>query len=168
MAELASSKIVRARLHGMVRADPGVHLRRLAFLTGMSWNTCLHHLRRMERDGTVVCRKIQGKVCYFDKADGAVADKDALTLLREDRNQRIVRFIVDHPGTTQRAAAADLDLGTSALHRRVSRLEAAGVLARRAEGRCTYLFANDDIDTTLAAAGLAPVEDDLFGLPAPA
>jgi len=157
---LPSSRTQHERLLSLIRANPGIHVRRLAQLVGLSWNTCLHHLRTMEAQDRVVSRKVQGRVCYFDRTRGAVDGKEALCLLRDPDNRRLVQRILEEPGRKQVEIAKALSMPTSTVHRRVARMEAAGLIRRMHESRSMLVFPSE----RLGALGGAQVPaDDPFG-----
>ncbi len=121
---------VRQRILAVVRADPGVHVRRVSLLTGMSWNACQHHLRSLEAEGTLVHRKVGARVCWYDASGGAFPHKAAAALLHEPRNLRVARAVAERPGQSQSRIAERLGYAASSVHRRVRRLEDAGLLRR--------------------------------------
>ncbi len=147
-----------ARIHALVRADPGIHIRRIAFLTGLSWNTIQYHLRRMEAKGSVASRKVEGNVCYFDRSSGAFPGKVGQALLRDARNVQLARHLVQHDGLSQKELSEGLGLAASVIHRRVSKFEEAGLVDRVPEGRSILVFARDDLSVGLNRVGLLPRE----------
>lgn len=151
-----TTPITRARIQALVRADPGIHIRRIAFLSGLSWNTVQYHLRRMEAAGTVVSRKVQGNVCYFDRSAGAFHGKQGQALLREPRNVLLARHLVDNGGRSQRELAQELGLAASVIHRRIQKFEEAGLVERIPEGRSVLVFPREDLSVGLTRAGLLP------------
>jgi predicted transcriptional regulator len=138
----------------MVRSSPGIHIRKLAQLMGLSWNTCLHHLRNMEAQGHVVSRKVQGRVCYFDRSQGAVQGKEAVCLLRDPDNRRLAQHIMTTPGQKQVEIARALSLATSTVHRRVARMEDAGLVERLAGARSMHVFPSQSMQPMARDAGL--------------
>lgn len=131
----AQGDLHRQKILHTIRANPGIHLRRMAHIVGLSWNTCLHHLGVLEAHHLVVVRKVQGKICAFDTSRGAVASKTATCLLRDPRNLTVARYVAQHPGAHQRALAAGTDLAPSVVTRRLQSLEDAGLVERVRDGR---------------------------------
>lgn len=163
-----TTPITRARIQAIVRADPGIHIRRIAALSGLSWNTIQYHLRRMETAGTVVSRKVQGNVCYFDREAGAFHGKQGQALLREPRNVLLARHLIDHGGSSQRELATELGLAASVIHRRITKFEEAGLVERVPEGRSMLVFPREDLTVGLGRAGLLPRHPDVVRLQAAA
>lgn len=163
----------RAHLLSLVAANPGLHIMRAACLLGLNWNTCLHHARRLEREGVVVLRKVSGKLCLFDRREGSVQARLAPLLLREVRNADLARLVVERSGLNQKAMADELGVAASVVHRRLVRLEDAGLVQRvpQANGRAVYATAalerawrgyalpaqlDDGLPAALAEESLAP------------
>lgn len=138
MAQKGSSagSLARDRIMGVVGTSPGIHVRRVSLLTGLSWNTCLHHLRVLARDGQLTSRKVQGKLCWFDTRQGAVQSKRGICLLRDETNRSIATHVLSSPGSSQIHIARSLGLAASVVHRRVIAMEEAGLVTRQAEERC--------------------------------
>lgn len=126
----ASGERQRALLLALVDADPGIHVLRAAHVLGMNWNTCYHHVRRMAAEGTIVVSKVRGKLCLFDRKEGAVAPRVVGVLLRDPRTASIARILVGSPGLNQQAIANALGIAPSAAHRHLRRLQSAGLVER--------------------------------------
>ncbi len=152
-----AGNLARDRILGVIETSPGVHVRRLSVLTGTSWNTCLHHLRVLERSGHVTSRKVQGKLCWFDTRSGALQAKEGICLLRDHTNLAIAQHIMATPGTTQIGIASALDLAASVVHRRVVAMEAAGLLHREAESRSMHVTASEKLQAVTEGHGLTVV-----------
>ncbi len=140
----------RQKLLQLVRGDPGIHLRRAAHVMGISWNTCLHHVQRLEQAGLVTVKKVQGKVCVFDRTQGAVTGKTGTCLLRDDRNLTMARFLSENPGVHQRSICAATSLAPSVVTRRLQALEDAGLVERVREGRAIFVEPTAALDAALA------------------
>lgn len=153
---------VRQRLLWIVRADPGIHVRRMSLLTGMSWNACQHHLRTLEAAGALVSRKVGSRVCWYDRQQGAFRNKAAAALLRDRHNLRVVRAVSAEPGQSQSDLAHRLGCAPSSVHRRVRRMEQAGLLRRTEATGARHVFPTEDLGDLARRAGVAL--DDLPGL----
>lgn len=156
----------RQRILSIVTANPGIHIRRLSLLVGLSWNTCQHHLRVLQQRGDVSRRKINGKVCWFDARNGAFQRKRATCLLRDPQNMRLAQAILQEPGSNQLHLAQSLELAASAVHRRVTRMEEAGLVVRMPESRSVHVFPSNDMRPVAEQAGLLPRADvEITGAP---
>ncbi|MHB8633656.1 MAG: winged helix-turn-helix transcriptional regulator [Thermoplasmatota archaeon] len=148
----------RQLLLGLIASSPGVHVLRAASVLGLNWNTCHHHVRRLEAEGRIVVRKVAGLVCLFDRREGAVTPRLAPVALREARNNDIARMTMENPGKNQKEMAQSLGLAASVVHRRLLRMEELGLVHRVAHGREVSVFATDVLKAALAAAPAAPME----------
>ncbi len=145
---------LRSRILALVQAIPGIHVRRLSILTGSSWNACLHHLRVLESEGSVVHRKVGALVCWYDRSKGAVHNKDAAALLGDGRNVQVARLVANEPGQNQNALAERLGCAPSSVHRRVRRMEAAGLLRRDASFGAMRVYPSDGLGALADRAGM--------------
>ncbi|HET6399528.1 MAG TPA: winged helix-turn-helix transcriptional regulator [Candidatus Thermoplasmatota archaeon] len=146
----------RRLLIGLVGANPGIHVRRAALMLGLNWNACWHHARRLEREGHLVVRRNQGRLCLFERKSGATAPKLARLLVLEPRNSALVTQILERPGTNQRTLARSLDLAASVVHRRIVQLEAAGLVQRAQRPREMLVFPTEELARIWAGRTLAP------------
>lgn len=132
--------LMRSRLFAAIQQDPSIHVRLLACIAGISWTTCDHHVRRLENDGLVSRRLVQGKWCTYAR-DQVPANQFKVTgLLRDERNQRIVATVANQPGLDQLALSQSMGLARSTLCRRLQILEEAGVVERRRVARERRVF----------------------------
>ncbi len=140
----------------MVAADPGVHVRRLAPLVNLSWNCCNSHLRILEREGRVVSRKVDGKLCWFDRETAAVQNKDARCVLRDSGHRAVAQEVLAQPGANQVTLAQSLRLADSSVHRHLARLEREGLIVRMSGGRSRQVFPTQRLQDLLSDA---PADD---------
>lgn len=124
----------RTLLLALVDADPGIHVLRAAHILGVNWNTCLHHVRRMAGEGTIVVAKVRGRLCLFDR-NGTVARRLVHVLLRDPRTADIARLLVTTPGLNQKELAQELGIAPSAVHRHMRMLQSADLVERVRHGR---------------------------------
>lgn len=143
----------RRLLLGLIASNPGVHVLRAAYVLGLNWNTCLHHVRRLEGEGRIVMRRVQGRICLFDRTAGAASTKMAPLLLRDERNAQIAKLVLGQPGMNQKELAESVGMAASVVHRRVVRLEEAGLLHRAAGARQVTLYATDALQAAWKTHG---------------
>jgi len=149
---------VRERILAAVRASPGMHTTRLAFLSGLTGNACAHHLRRLERERLLVSVKDGGRRCWFDRR--GVAARHGACLLQRAAHRAVALAILSGPGRPLGTVARSLDSASSCVHRRLEALEALGLALRVPEGRSVLWYPAPG----LPAALFAPAEP----LPEPA
>lgn len=145
--------IARDRLTGIVEKNPGIHVRRLSIITGQSWNTCLHHLRHLEQKGVLASRKVQGRLCWFDCRTGAQQSKEGVCLLRDPANRVLAEMILANPGRSQTELATDLHMATTVVHRRVTRMESAGLLMREPHSHSMQVFPTPNLEDVTVQVG---------------
>lgn len=153
---VSNGSTARTRLHSLIRSNPGIHVQRVALLTGQSWNTCFYHLRVLESHKKLVSTKVQGRLCWFDRSSGAFPEKQAAALLRDRQNLRIIQQIITNEGPNQLQIAQQLGLAASTVYRRVVRLEDAGLIVRVPSNRSNLLFPSETLHDLAKRAGVLP------------
>ncbi len=99
-------------------------------------------------------------MCWYDRSRGAVANKAAAALLRDNRNMRVARLVAAEPGQNQTALAERLGCAPSSVHRRVRRMEKAGILRRDQSLGANRIYPSKDLEAMATRAGM-----DLGGPP---
>ncbi len=156
---MAQPNAHRERLYAMVVADPGVHVRRLAPLVNLSWNCCNSHLRILEKEGRLASRKVDGKLCWFDRQAAAVRNKNARCVLRDSGHRAVAQEVLAQPGANQVTLAQSLRLADSSVHRHLARLEREGLIVRMNGGRSRQVFPTQRLQDML----MEPLGDDPAG-----
>ncbi|MCA1810735.1 MAG: winged helix-turn-helix transcriptional regulator [Halobacteriales archaeon] len=146
----------RGLLLALITANPGLHVLRAAHLLGLNWHTCLHHVRRLEGERRITVRKLDGRLCLFDRREGAAAHKVAPLLLRDPRNADVARAVMEAPGANQKGLAQRLGLAASVVHRRLLRLEEAGLVQRAPQERSISVFPTPALEAAWPSVGLFP------------
>jgi len=147
----------RALLVALVAANPGVHILRASNLLGLNWNTCLHHVRRLEGMGQLTVRKVNGRVCLFDRRGGAASNRLGTLLLRDARNAEVAKVLAASPGINQKALAQRVGIAPSVCHYRLVRLEEAGLVQRANHGREVAVFPTDAMLAALRQSTASPM-----------
>lgn len=140
----------RQLLVALVSSNPGIHILRAASLLGLNWNTCLHHVRRLEGTGRLTVRKVNGRVCLFDRSAGAASHRVGDLMLRDGRNEGLARLLIESPGVNQKSLAGQLGIAASVVHYRLVRLEEAGLVQRVDHGRQVRVFATEALEAAYA------------------
>ena len=91
---------VRKNLYNYIEEYPGSHLREIARELDLKPSNAAWHLRKLEQTNLVRSRVIGGKKVYYLVDGGIEARKEAVAeaILRNKNAQRIMRYLVDHPG----------------------------------------------------------------------
>ncbi len=150
MARVTRPNAHRERLYALVVADPGIHVRRLAPLVNLSWNCCNSHLRILEREGRLISRKVDGKLCWFDREAAVVRNKNARCVLRDSGHRAVAQEVMAQPGANQVTLAQSLRLADSSIHRHLTRLEREGLVVRMSGGRSRQVFPTERLQALMA------------------
>lgn len=138
----------RERVITLVRDRPGIGPSDIAHELGTGWGVTSYHLDRLERAGLVASQRVGHHRCYF--LPGAVPREQQRTvgLFRADTTRRIAQLVAKCPGIAQSQLCQELGLSASAASKQLSRLEAASLVRREANGGALRLFPT----ATLSAA----------------
>lgn len=128
---------VRQQVMELIAASPGIHFQQLVRATGKGKGTVDHHLRMLQDKELVRVRRGAGFRCYFlpGQVDHRLMDSAAVL------KAPAARSILVRLGRPQRITdlASALGITKSAVSRHVQRLQGAGLLERRVDGRDQWL-----------------------------
>ncbi|HEX2065458.1 MAG TPA: winged helix-turn-helix transcriptional regulator [Candidatus Thermoplasmatota archaeon] len=130
----------RRRLHALVQAYPGLHLREAARQLGTSIALVEYHAAILRENGLLRQERDERYVRLFavDPGGGGPteAERRALAALRERLPLRITLHLLDQDAPQQhKDVARALGLGKSKLSFHLRKLEAAGIVEKDADGR---------------------------------
>jgi len=128
---------MRRRLYATVRQYPGIHVREAARQIGTSLALVEYHLALLRDHGLVTVEKDDRYARLYPKESGAPDKKDraAVAVLRERLPLQVTLHLLDGGATKHKDLADALGMGKSKLSFHLRKLEAAGVVAKDAEGR---------------------------------
>lgn len=134
---------VRKRVYEQVQEFPGLHLSELARNVEVDTNHAKYHLRVLEDRNLITSVRTDGYWRFYPREEGQhfnrdlidAQDKEVLSLLRRNVPFRITVFLLEHgEGYNQQfAEAADVSPSTSKYH--LDKMDDAGMLDQRTEGR---------------------------------
>lgn len=134
----------RRRLHELVHAYPGLHIREAARQMGTSVALVEYHAALLRENGLLREERDERYVRLYPPASDAGAgaptdaERRALKVLRERLPLRITLHLLDHDMPQQhKDICAALGLGKSKLSFHLRKLEAAGVVEKAPDGRFT-------------------------------
>lgn len=131
-------------MYRCVEGFPGLHLREVARQCGMDANHAKYHLGYLEKHGLVSSKEEGGYTLFFPRREGPLGaqeavdagDKAVLALLRQPVPLHAVLVLLDRSGDVAHADLdAALDVSRTTIHYHMAKLEKAGVVASRREGR---------------------------------
>lgn len=137
-------EVVRTVLFQIIRADPGIHVRRLAHVAGIAGSTCEHHVRHLEREDKVRRIRVQGRWRVYAGEDVWASSLESIVLMHDGRNRHILDVVRAQPGLRQDHLSQAAGLPMSTLCRRIRRLERSGLVRRPRSGHERRVFPCDD------------------------
>jgi len=133
----------RGRLEGFLTAHPGCHLSGIIRALKMGNHQAVHHLRILENEDRVWCRRDGRLLRYYTSAVDRAAELSNLPR-PVDANQlsdvalMVLRSIVEQedgrPSPTQRELASRLETSQQLVGHHLKRLESQGLITRRRSG----------------------------------
>lgn len=147
----------RGRLYTTIGEEPGIHAHELARRLGIGWGTAMYHLRLLEETHLVTCQRAGRYKRFFRNSGGFTGRKEAVCALRNATTALLWRFVLDHPGCTQKDASLVLGMNPSLVSWHATRLEAARLIARRRDGRNVRYRPGELCAEPLAPLAPAPV-----------
>ena len=145
----------RARIAETLEGATGMGADDIARRAGLAEALTETLLDEMASEGSISVRRMgEGVPTYrlappLPPADAAEPDVD--TPLRP-QEVRVLRDLLQHPGTPQSAIAQRLGLSRQALHYHVKKLEARGLLTKITKGRETHCYARAEAEALVAQA----------------
>ena len=143
----------RGRLEGFLTAHPGCHLSGIIRALEMGNHQAVHHLRVLENEDRVWCRRDGRLLRYYTSAVDRAAELSNLPR-PVDANQlsdvalMVLRSIAEHeeghPSPTQRELASRLETSQQLVSHHLKRLESQGLITRRRRGLRTNRELTDE------------------------
>ena len=121
---------VRDAIVGYLATTPGAHFSKVRDDLKLGTGETQHHLRRLERDGTVEHRKDGDYKRYFPAGRFTDFEQRALGYLRRETPRRMLIALLREPEATGADVADAADVSRSTVSKYAAELEAAGLLAR--------------------------------------
>lgn len=127
----------RRRLYAVVKEYPGIHVREAARQLGTSMALVEYHLALLREHGLVRVSKEDGYARLYptDAPAPSASERERIGLLRQRLPLRVTLTLLDDGPAKHKDLAEALGLGKSTLSFHLRKLEAAGLVARDAEGR---------------------------------
>ena len=129
---------MRRRFVALVAAYPGLHVREAARQLGTSTALVEYHLGLLLEAGLVEAKRDERYVRVYPVTGPRPTDEERrlLALLREKLPLRVTLFLLDRGEPAKHGEIADaLGLGKSKLSFHLRKLEAAGLVAKAADGQ---------------------------------
>lgn len=144
---------VREEIFEFIQDHPGAHTSKIADELEIGWGTTVHHLKHLERHDMITKRKARNHTCYFENGGTYTPEEqEAMAALKNEKARRIVRHVRQQPGQSQKEVAEELSLSQSLVSWHVSKLEQAGLIGRRRNGKRRELMPADELRGVLGTA----------------
>lgn len=115
---------------GYVSATPGAHFSRIRDDLKLGTGETQHHLRRLEREGTVESHKDGDYRRYYPSGQFDGFEQAALGVLRRETPRGMVVALLRDPGATATDIADSLDVSRPMISKYAAELEDVGLLSR--------------------------------------
>jgi predicted transcriptional regulator len=122
---------VRDAIVGYLATTPGAHFSKLRDDLQLGTGEAQHHLRRLERDGTVEHRKDGDYKRYFPAGRFTDYEQRALGYLRRETPRRMLIALLRDPEASGADVAEAADVSRPTVSKYAAELDAAGLLARQ-------------------------------------
>jgi len=128
----------RRRLYDFIRRTPGAHLREIQRGVSLPYGTAEYHLHALE-EAQLVRTSEDGNLKRYFAADFAFADRALLGLLRKRPVRSVVLALLERGELSHQDLAHAGGIKPPTLSYHMPRLEAAGVVVVRREGRYSFI-----------------------------
>jgi len=126
---------VRKDIYDLVAGHPGIHLRELARLSGLSMSTLRYEVDVLVKHEYLVRRDEGGFSRFYIHGKIGAGDKRLLAVLRRELPRGIVVYLLANDGGTPGEIAKAFEIGPSKLSYHLSTLNDAGVIGFEQIGR---------------------------------
>lgn len=133
-----------------VKSHPGTHIRRIAKELGLGLGDLRYHLHILEKEGLVRTRR--SGLYKFVYPSNMFGDKQItiLSLLSQETPSEILLFLIQKPGSTQKALVEQLRLTPATISWHMDRMVKEGVIERIKIGKFVeyhVTVSSDDVIT---------------------
>lgn len=120
----------RVRVKHLVSLAPGVHLRELQRLLGMSFNSTRYHVYKLTTAGEII-RVEEGGYSRLYPAGISEAERAIFTLLRRETNRKILASLIADPILSNKQLCEQTNLAKSTVSEHLAGLVRAGIVKTR-------------------------------------
>jgi predicted transcriptional regulator len=117
----------RTRIKLLVSVLPGVHLRELQRVLGLSFNTTRYHVEKLANAGEIV-RKEEGGFSRLYPPGVGTEERVLFTLVRGETDRKILARLADSPGLSYKQVCELTGLAKSTASEHLARLVGLGVV----------------------------------------
>jgi predicted transcriptional regulator len=117
----------KLRIKLLVSTLPGIHLRELQRLLGISFNSTRYHVNNLSSTGEIICERVRGRSRLYPPGVSG-QDKLVYSLLRSRTCRSILTALVEEPNLTNKQISIKTELAKSTVSEHIQRLLSAGVV----------------------------------------
>jgi len=131
---------MRRDIYEYIKYNPGQHLSGIKYEFDTSPSTISYHLDILEKGNKVISHKDTKFKRYYANVDGVFGGgdlrdtihgleyKDIVSALKSDSAVKIVRYIMENPGCTQKAIAKDVGINSSTVNWHINKLRESNLV----------------------------------------
>lgn len=151
----------RRRIYEFLEANPGVHLRLIGKVLGMSTGMLSYHLRYMERRGLLRSEEEGHRRRYFDARAFAEAQRKILGILRQDVPRKIIMELLQNRERTFAELREAVGVSKSTLSYHLKRmLEREALVRTRPDRESVFALRDHDEVAKLLVENRGSFRDD--------
>ena len=157
--EFATDNPNRTRVRNAVELAPGIHLRELQRLMGLSFTTVRHHVAKLARAGDVECSAQGGYTRIFPRGFPE-SERGIVSALRRGSSRQVLRELLRGKGTSNKEISLSTGLAKSTVAKHLKLLKGLGIVREDTslEGRGEYTLQNPGLIARLVTAGGAKLD----------
>ena len=153
---------MRRDIFEYIKYNPGEHLSNIMHEFDMSPSSTTYHLARLEKIGKVLSHKDTKFKRYYAKVDGVFGGgelrnaiggqeyKQIVSALKSDSAAKIVRYIMENPGCTQKEISKDIGINPSTVNWHINKLKDSNIVNFEKKGKFNSYLVNDTDTMTKA------------------
>ncbi|MFH1240679.1 MAG: winged helix-turn-helix transcriptional regulator [Candidatus Diapherotrites archaeon] len=128
----------RRKIYKTIEASPGLHFREIQRRTGMAIGSLQYHLEQLEKKNLIHAQKETKFIRYYAVRQTLTADKNMISLLRQDSVRKIVLFLLENKAVNNQKLSKAINLSPSTTSWHLEKLLSQGVVEKRKRGRKTF------------------------------
>jgi len=134
----------RVQILDFIKANPGVHLRRIKRELNLAMGVLQYHLYRLEKDQAIVSRKRGLYKRFYNRLDFEAEEQEILGILLQETERDLLLYLLRTPGASQKELSEFARISASSTSWHMKRLIQTGLVESRRQGSFVYYIAKGD------------------------
>ncbi|HEV8361366.1 MAG TPA: helix-turn-helix domain-containing protein, partial [Candidatus Thermoplasmatota archaeon] len=134
---------VRRRIYDLVDQHPGIHFQGVAGAIGIGIGATMYHLSVLRRGGLITRVDLRGYSRYYLSGSVPPRALQRVAELEAGSARAVYEAVRARPGITLGEVARQVNVSPPAAHKTVERLQQAGLVEKKVEGRRVRLTARE-------------------------